>query len=777
MRRPPVACRRAVQALQSPAPQHIWISDDLLSLALARLFPTTCPHQKRHGSHVPGPLEARRRAAKRRMTVSANFHPQDSFPPPFSLGALFGFRKDSQPQWRYEPPSLPQQGEPLDLVSNLARSPFPFDPIPLVEPTAPTSSPLPQRVSHTPTALKKPGRAIDSKSTAPAQTMGVCFENFKSSIVHAGDLSEPGKSQLIANAFRSCCPNHSEAWVYNVMAFKHLTELNWDLTLLIGKSASLAVPPTYTTESLEILRCVEKLSTRFPDRLHDLHRLNVKLAEAAVHADISVSTTQDDELLLLVRQLWRSTCSPRVPNKHAAQDLLREVARKIQHQPTAKTLQRILADMKEGVRTLNTRVSLSQDRDLAAEQILLCIPRQLLIDFIPGMTSDLVTAIERKSRLSKSAYKNRLSTWLNLLYRLESSFALNRPSASLVDTAITTIAKHVFADRSSAEMRPETLLDALVSILSQQDAFYAALNEKLLQLIDSFAASTLRPVPCEDWIGGLFSRMRSELLPYDNLMKMTVTLLVRHNDLGFVLRFLIAMDKEKLNICDTSALNRLVADKVALCQQSSPPTEKERQHNALILTTCQRILKVLSKFTSSVVVSALGTKKELDTLQSKRQFQHILDRAQAAHVLPLAYRSLPVDIPLENRIVLIHQLAQQYSLDNTRSQREAWRSIYYLYRHMQQHSFPISPMFTKATVRVAIIRPLSEARFVSARRLIWVCRLVASVEGEEVAKKIESNFWHWRGGLIRHAKKVFVSVGGDKREKAHVGSMRKLGLI
>jgi hypothetical protein len=108
MRRPPIACRRAVQSLQAPAPQHIWVPDEVLSLAVHRFFHSTCPQQKRHGSNVPGPLEARKRAAKRRMTASAGHYPQDSLPTSFSLGALFGYRSDPQTSWRYEPPSLPK---------------------------------------------------------------------------------------------------------------------------------------------------------------------------------------------------------------------------------------------------------------------------------------------------------------------------------------------------------------------------------------------------------------------------------------------------------------------------------------------------------------------------------------------------------------------------------------------------------------------------------------------------------------------------------------------
>jgi hypothetical protein len=49
------------------------------------------------------------------MTVSANFYPQDSFPSSFNLGALFGFRSNPQPSWRYEPPSLQKEPEQVDI--------------------------------------------------------------------------------------------------------------------------------------------------------------------------------------------------------------------------------------------------------------------------------------------------------------------------------------------------------------------------------------------------------------------------------------------------------------------------------------------------------------------------------------------------------------------------------------------------------------------------------------------------------------------------------------
>jgi hypothetical protein len=115
MRRPPIACCRAVPSSHSTALDHVWISEDVLSQAVARFFRTTCPQQRRHGSNVPGPLEARRRAAKRRMTLQSNMDVAGGMPPPlFSFGALFASRQPREPMWKYEPPSLTRD-EPLDF--------------------------------------------------------------------------------------------------------------------------------------------------------------------------------------------------------------------------------------------------------------------------------------------------------------------------------------------------------------------------------------------------------------------------------------------------------------------------------------------------------------------------------------------------------------------------------------------------------------------------------------------------------------------------------------
>ncbi|KJY02241.1 hypothetical protein TI39_contig71g00027 [Zymoseptoria brevis] len=97
-------CRPLVQ---NPA-QCLWITDEVLADAFNR-FTRALVGAKRHGSNVPGPLEARRRSAKRRMGLAS--HAASPSPVP-DLGSLFGLsgfgtsrRQEFEKSWKYEPPA------------------------------------------------------------------------------------------------------------------------------------------------------------------------------------------------------------------------------------------------------------------------------------------------------------------------------------------------------------------------------------------------------------------------------------------------------------------------------------------------------------------------------------------------------------------------------------------------------------------------------------------------------------------------------------------------
>lgn len=821
MRRPPIACQRAVQSLHSPALQHVWIADDQLSIAVNRFFRTTCPYQKRHGSHVPGPLEARRRAAKRRMTASAAFYPQDHFLPSFNLRALFAFRRSPSPAWQYQPPSLPKH---VPSVDDALKPPLPSsthcETTPLVESANPAlshdptheSEEDPHQVAHT--AVNRLdnagiGSATDCESvhevdlatisrlepaTSDAVDIQACFDQFKTAIAQTDSTSR--KQDLISAFESSCPPLCANAWEYNVMVIEHLLERNWDpaplLALAEDRPFLFTLPPTYTSAHRELLRHAQKISIAFPHGNRQLHALYVRLAQAAASADISIDATQDAELIAICRQLWQSSHTLGSKLCDSVRELLCAVASKLENQQTRVALHPVLAQIyskdgsKHAIMQLISRASASLDQYVAAANVLCCMPRNLLLDIIPTYTLHL-SSVKRKSRAAVSTHKAKWSTWLELICRAEKDSALG---LAFLDAAIEPLAKAAFHKVSKEPstrrytdcVRPENLLHTLLFKFAEQDAVYATSKLTIAQSIDSSLLSissrneVLQP---EAVVATVLSALKKACLPHGKFADAVAALLAQHGNLGTLVKFMNKLKDCRLALSETSAVDAVIQDRMnALQQQAASLTNTQVQHNALTLHNCQIISSMLRKIASVPVVERETVASTVFTaVRVQRQVQHILDRADAACALPLTLRNLSTDMMLEDRVALIHQLAHQYSLDRTRSHREAWRAIYYLYKHLKEHSLTIGHLFSRAVVRTSIIRPLSEQRFVSARRLIWVCHLVARVEGEEVAKQIERDFWQWRGDLIKHAKHIHDSVGADRREKAHVSTMKKMGML
>ena len=114
--------RRASHSSTPSRLDWVWIPDQLLSSAFHR-FAVSHHHplQRRNGSNVPGPLEARRRLARRRVNYlnsrADTGIESSSLPPPpapsFTLQWLSELWKDdSEPSWTYQPPS-PQRRDLL----------------------------------------------------------------------------------------------------------------------------------------------------------------------------------------------------------------------------------------------------------------------------------------------------------------------------------------------------------------------------------------------------------------------------------------------------------------------------------------------------------------------------------------------------------------------------------------------------------------------------------------------------------------------------------------
>jgi hypothetical protein len=603
-----------------------------------------------------------------------------------------------------------------------------------------------------------------------------CFQAFRMHIAGAVKSSKGDKAKVLIDAFRACRPARSSAWTYDTMVLQYLVDVEWDPAPILGVLAisSVATPPTYSPENTTLLQTLDRILTAFPHCVSQVHRLCMKIAEEASTADQSSGSTQDALLLQALRQLWQTAHAQGNEDERAAIESICAVASKAKDPRHREVLRSILVDPTSAghlIRNLVVRASENSTAYTVAERVLACVPLSRLRVWIPVLSRSFVR------KLAHGPLLGRADTWLRILHHLDSACRSRESVVGLLDTAMPSLVHAAFSRGAPGILQSQILLKAILLRVSQQDEFHSISDDRMSTLLQSMNGLDLthnNPVPFNELAGMLLSRMRNDGLPYRTLAEKTINALAQHAGLGSTLSFLNILDRQKVTVSDTQLLDGVIKERIIHANNEAfTRSATKRQHNAFTLQTCQRIVEVLSRISITNKAATL----DLVTLQAQRQFQHILDRAHADHALPLKYRNMTADLLIQQRVFLIHQLAHQYSTDSTRSCRQASRSIYYLYKYLLYNSHPIGPLFTKAVVRTAIIRPLSQNHFVSARRLIWVCHLVARVEGEAAAKKIEYNFWLWRGDLIKHAKSVYIGVGGDRAEKAYIGTMKRLNLI
>ncbi|KAL5343631.1 hypothetical protein BJX70DRAFT_353040 [Aspergillus crustosus] len=117
------AYRHATRYSPIPSTEHLWVSEDLLSSTFHRFV----SNQRRYGSHVPGPLEARRRLDKRRNTALASVvgaGPMDDAACLLGLNGTEHLKQSNSGLWRRNtgppPPPVPLYGENINKLEDSA---------------------------------------------------------------------------------------------------------------------------------------------------------------------------------------------------------------------------------------------------------------------------------------------------------------------------------------------------------------------------------------------------------------------------------------------------------------------------------------------------------------------------------------------------------------------------------------------------------------------------------------------------------------------------------
>ncbi|KAJ4982989.1 fungal specific transcription factor domain containing protein [Stagonosporopsis vannaccii] len=775
MRRPPIACQRAVQSLQHSSPQHIWVPDEALSLAIQRFFHSTCPQQKRHASNVPGPLEARRRAAKRRMTASAGFYPQDSFPTSFSLGALFGYRSQPKTSWRYEPPSLPKDAPPMDSSSNGWAN----DQSSKLRPQAWTTDMSSNNhngqrslATQDPSPTGAYGKPIDilavaqipwnfettTETTPDPNNVEECLAKFKASL----KPTEDGRfGPALEEAFMQSMPASFLAWKYYAAVLQHLHTLEHDprpvlRCLLQGKGQLLQIA-SHVQAVDDCAKFMDQLDLMSRSPL--VGRVFAVLAQSATKAERSSTESHDLLLLRLIQYNERPESYTRSESLISHTTLLYGLASKLRSRADNKLLLQRYGwtnRFRNAIVSTIRNAAQTSSGFASAEHALFCMPRPQLLALVPTITSQLAYSTKGLDSSANSA--RYLDSWLRMLHQVD--VRANNDKA-LLKVAILSLAKSLHKSQLRAVIASEHFVKAL---LLHQDLD--------IQMQNTAAGPHSHRV--QDLFADVLQQIQTQPKSYTALLDMALPIMAEHAGLGTLLRCVRTMEERRLALSTRVDFDPIFENKLAaLSLPTANLSESQIQVRAFNLQHCEKLANALSRMGHALPARL----EEIATLTGSRQFNNIMAHARANNALPIAYRDVATDLSLMERVVMVHQLAYHHSRDTTRTHREVWRFIYYLYKYLQSSSLPIGPLFTKAVVHAAITRPFLENRFVSARRLIWVCHLVARVEGDEVAAQVENRFYTWRGELIARAKRVFVGVGGSKHSKAHISTLKRLGLL
>lgn len=619
------------------------------------------------------------------------------------------------------------------------------------------------------------GLEIVSQSPLKAQTAGhapasdeleSCLDGFTTRLMVVGESIT--ESQL-KGAFRQCLPSAPLVWKYYVAVLQHLLQLRRDPTpilqvLLAKRGHLLRVKNPFSSidDCMIFMDCLdqivetEAILARKVAMVHGIHRI---LAQLAAQADRSTTDTHDSVVLRLLQSIGCRASYEQLEKPNSTTNLLYTLAANLRMSAENDLLLLHFSKPKlvKGIIVSSVcSVARAPDRSASAQRALYYMPRQQLLALVPEITLRFANALRGKLNSADLSRSRRMDAWLQMLQHVDGK---NDMDNALLTAATIPLAEALSACDSPAMIPPEY---ALKTMLMQQ------------KLDVQVPSTTDTKCQFQALLADVLLRLQTRPKAYSALLDTALPLIARYAGLSLLLRCIRTMEEHKLPLSTSINFEALIeAHLGALHESTEDLSESQLQSRAFTLQACERLINVLDRMGHALPAK----KEEVAVLTGTRHFDNILIYAEASSALPIAYRDATKEFSLMDRVAMVHQLAHYYSQDTTRTQRQVWRSIYYLYHYLHTNSLPIGPLLTKAIVHASIVRPLTESRFVSARRLIWVCHLVARVEGDEVAARLENRFFTWRGDLIARAKRVYIGVGGSKQSKAHVATMKRLGLI
>jgi hypothetical protein len=775
---------------------YIWISDDTLAVAYRR-FANTClvnhnhTNTRRHGSNVPGPLEARRRLARRRMAGLSIQGPSPGLIPDF--GALFGSGGvDMTSLWA--PPGTAQ-----------SRAPSPSHQFP---PAPPTPRPLPtlieSRSSRTIPPPPKPPpqdqeRSLDEYMVllAPCRTLNSLARAY-TTIHFDSDVSPNFSKAALRSLLNQSTPDqilaflqsdlnqddasNFRAYLNHLFATNAHPELFKDYFYLVCDKIVLSTMPT--KELFNILNDMADKGSRMDSRL--LLEVHVKLHQSLVQA----YAPNPPPIPLGTKLLENMLSLP--PSIDASKLLvaLVSLSKREGRQVMVKHLKQAILSRTE---QLGPSDELMPILSITPPEFFDLIVFSATRKFVNGLCRHENNLVDRAERLVCWLEDLRLfrpsilqpdSSCATLLYPfIASNFTIpeiGRHLQSLHPADAATIVLHNWMKPTILEV-PEIAEYDILDVASDTTPASAIQHLPLQQppTVQSRRGSQVED-PFQTY-GVSYTVSRSptqsdthrETLATRQVIFDTIVSTLREScrpDLkgvhpsrgGAWVQLLKLLSNNKIDYTGwLSDLFQVLKDhkspvwtyhffaKLSRDGVHIPyPVAVEVMRHFIDLKQTQWALDIFNRSQSTQSLSSIP-ELVFALIDSRiagkiEAIFDLLNRPDYANSLPVNLRSTPQNSLSRERIQLVHHVAYAIAKSPLLSSRAAFRQVCECLDYLRDRGAPLSSLMSRALVHAGVTRTLQDGTWLSTERFQWILSFVRRLEGDKVADSLDEAAFTFR---------------------------------
>ncbi|ETN39350.1 uncharacterized protein HMPREF1541_05573 [Cyphellophora europaea CBS 101466] len=733
---------------QRHTPEALWITDDVLADTFRRFASLSV----RHGSHVPGPLEARKRAAKRKNTSLAHIGPS----PPIDSTLLFA-KKSESGWWK----ATPVESTPVDSAINTTR----ILPSWLTEPSDYGETISLETVPEAPdfeSDLACCESVADLRSVIRSHGLNLRYAPEQTEQIYRHVVSRQWPATTLMEYFAepglhpSGCQNHVKfvqrlAREYQDSHFElHKLSPDWDL-VLNGMCRAVKLGLLSAIEWAKVVDAVVSIELSLYrqgqhhpflhrtlgsasnsimallDSFEQSHVLSFKDIDHMWFKRLSKTVMQAEDTLTTVRVIWRLRRARRPHGSPSVADAL--------------------------VRCL-THYSAERDPEAIAT-FLLELPRTVMLMSITRVSEILSFGIVQGSHDASL-----FTTWKSILRSLNGS---DRKRFT-ISTSDLSIMRGSSGDTSLGRPQLEILLLwNLRQLLGEEECHeqlkHFDLHPVVSRIFDNRWTGTLSDLHCQ-----IVLNVQSLPLPDKESFLASLSRLFKDREMASS-----RSQQENHTQPDLGPATLLKADLARLVDRaihnhphylSQKCLAEEVEKVTYDMDGFKRLLRHLVaqdadsfRVVRPILQSSIAFKTALSHAWPQRlDWQQRRDMGIAMSTVTDVTQHLNKPEPFldpEQVLDVVHQLAISFATSPAISPRQSLRQVYWCYRYLMRYGAPIQPPMTRALWHAGVTR--YDWTGPGDIQLFWILDKVRKVEGEEVAQQLmrSISFRQWRSVALQ----------------------------